>query len=446
MIKRTICVLIATMIVFLQSAMLALAANDSSKAFDYAIAYSSASDIGIEKTASAVSAMEVETQRVVVDTNSSQQFKAQGKNVLLMVAYIAATSYRGDTVKIEKRMIVDEKNNVLGLKDGMKVSFYDLLAAVIYLDDVNAASALALAVGNTESGFISGMNNVALRLGMKNTHYTNFTGKYDDAQKTTVEDMMILSYYCYLRSNLADIFSSRTHFVKTPEIAEKRKTIENSFEFIDTDSERYNSNVYGIGINVEKDGSATSLIVYITSKQKFIFAIRSKKNSCSDDVKNTLEFLTKNYALTDISKIIFEIGEKVNLKIGGEDVYFTVLKNTVSQANVVVNLYYSKSVATKAENYTVEPPDDLPASVEVGDTIRGFKILYSGKLVSTVSLAVKSIGELEEETTSLNYTIYEKGTYVEPKQSFLKKHSWLFIVGAVAVAGIAVVIVVEKLK
>lgn len=446
MLKRTVCVFIAVLIVILQSAMLAFAANTSEKTFDYAIAHSSASDIGIEKTASAISAMEVETRRVVVDTNGAQQFKAQGKNVFLMIVYLAASSYRGDTVKIAKGAVIDDKNNVLGIKEGMSVALFDLIAAVLYADDVNAARALALAISPTEAGFVAGMNSAAYRLGMLNTHYTNISGTYDDKQKTTAEDMMILSYCCYSRSNLADIFSSETYYIKTPEISANKKMLENSFEIIDNSSERYNSNVYGIGINIEKDGSATSLITYATSKQKFIFAIRSKKNSCYNDVKETLDFLTKNYALADISKIIFEIGEKTTVKIGGEDIYFSVLKNTVSQNNVVVNLYYSKSVSTKTENYTVEPPDELPESVEVGDTIKGFKILYSGKLVSTVSLAVKSIGEVEEETTSLGYTIYEKGSYVAPKQSFFKKHSWMFIVGAVALVGIGVVFGVEKLK
>ena len=430
----------------LQLVSVAAAAKEKIKKFDYAIAYSNAGDIGIGKNASAVSAMEVETRRVIADTNGDTQFKAKGKNVLLMVCYTVTCIYRGDAVKISPDAIKDPGNNTLKLKADMNVAVSDLIAAVLYYGDTNAARALAIGISESEAEFVGRMNGIANSIGMYNSHFTNVTGAADDNQKTTAEDMMILAFFCYNDSTIADITSSETHFVKTNEIITYKNVLTNSFQIVDSKSDKYNSNVFGIGICEEDGGITTSIIVYATSKQKFIFVVRSRKSTCYDDVKTTLDFLTKNYALVDIQNIIFDIGEKATVKIGGEDVYFKVMKNTVSQSNVVVNLYYSKSVSTQTENYKIVPPDVLPEKVQVGDTIKGFRILYSGKQVSTVSLSVKSIGELEEETTTRGYTIYEKGTYVKPKQSFIKEHSWIILVGVAVVLGTAVVAGVEKLK
>lgn len=446
MLKRIVSLSVACILIMLQLVTVASAVNENQKKFDYAIAHSNAKDIGISKTAAAVSAMEVETRRVVADTNADTTFKAKGKNVLLMVCYTTTCVYKGDSVKIAAGVITDTNNNPLNLKAGINVAVSDLIASALYYNDINAARALAVGVGETESNFVQMMNQIASSIGMRNTHFTNVTGAADDNQKTTVEDLMILAFFCYNNSTIADITSSETHFVKTNELIAQKSVLTNSFQLVDTKSDKYNSNIFGIGIGEEDGGITTSIITYATAKLKFIFVIRSKKSTCYDDIKTTIDFLTTNYALVDIQKIIFEIGDKATVKIGGEDVYFKVMKNTVSQSNVVVNLYYSKSVSTQTDNYKIVPPDVLPEKVKVGDIIRGFKVMYSDKQVSSVSLSVKSIGEQEEETTTRGYTIYEKGTYVKPKQSFLKEHSWIFLVGVAAVLGIAVVTVVEKLK
>ena len=444
--NKIICSILAAAMIMLQFVSPVIAAQSPAKTIEYALAYSKATDIGIDKNVSGVAAMEVETRRMIVDTEAGTQFKAVGKNVLLMVAYTAIRANAAEMIKVPKGAVVDPKNNTLGLKENMTVVVYDLIAAMLYHGDLNAAFTLALGVSGSPSVFVALMNSTAKNIGMMNTNYTNIIGAEDEKQVTTLEDLLILSYYCYQNTPITDITSSGTYFVKSDTVPEDKKVINNDFELVNDASELHNSSVFGIGVNVEKNGTATSLITYITSSQKFIFAIRSKGKTYYSDIKETLDFITKNYALVDISKIIFELGNNTTVEIGGEKIYFNVMKNTVAHSSVVANLYYSKSVASMIDSYSVVPPDNLPVHVKVGDVIPGFKIMYSGKQISSVSLAVKSIGEQEEETTSLAFTVYQKGDFVQPKKSFLQAHSWILIVSFVAIAGLAVVIGVEKLK
>ncbi len=424
----------------------AAAAADEDRAFPHALAYSQAKDMKIEKNIQAVGAVEYETGRLVVDTNIDERFCPEGKTAILMAVYTALANIRTDSIVVPAGSVVDPLNNVLSIEEGMELAVTDAVAAALYYNDINAVFALALSASDTLEGFINLMNKTAEQLRMQNTKFTNINGRYDANQFTTVSDLLVLSYMCYRNEMITNVTSSKSHFIKTDKVLETKKTISNSFPFVDSESEYYNGNIFGIGMSKDSKGITTSLITYITAKQKFIFVIRSKENTAVKDVVDTLDFVKKNYALADISKIIFELGNNTTMEINGEKVYFTAVKNSVSTLNVVVNLYYSKSVTTVNAAYTVKPPDNLPDSVKTGDIIKGFRIMYNGSQISTVSLMVKSIGEEKVEEKTLGFTVYQAEDVHLRKGNFIQEHSWIILVIFVALAAIAAIIIINRVS
>ena len=59
----------------------------------------------------------------------------------------------------------------------------DLLKAVVIASANDAAVALAEAVSGTEELFVKKMNEEAINLGMKNTHYLNATGLHEEGHR-----------------------------------------------------------------------------------------------------------------------------------------------------------------------------------------------------------------------------------------------------------------------
>lgn len=443
--KRILCVFIAFIIIILDFSFAASAAEEN-RAFPHALAYSQAKDMKIEKNVQAVGAIEYETGRLIIDTNIDERFCPEGNTAILMAVYTALSNIRADSVTVPAGSVVDPSNNVLSIKEGMKLAVTDAVAAALYYNDINAVFALALSVSDTVEGFIALMNRTAETLKMANTKYTNLNGRYDANQFTTVSDLLVLSYMCYRNEIITNVTSSKSHFIKTDKVLETTKTISNSFPFVDSESEYYNGNIFGIGMSKDSKGITTSMITYITAKQKFIFVIRSKGSTAVKDVVDTLDFVKKNYALVDISKIIFELGNNTTLDINGEKVYFTAVKNSVSTLNVVVNLYYSKSVTTVNAAYTVQPPDELPESVKSGDIIKGFRIMYNGSQISTVNLMVKSVGEEKAEEKTLGFTVYQAEDVHLREGSFIQEHSWIILVIIVALAALAAIIVINRVR
>lgn len=443
--KRIICFSFACILIFLNLTVFAFAEN-SREVFPHAIAYSTAKDIGLEKKVDAMEVIEFETGRIIVDTNIDKVYNPEKKDVILMAVYTALNTIKSDSITVAKGAVTDEANNTLGLKPGMEVAVIDAAAAALLSNDVNAVNALAMAVDSKIENFVQKMNSNAMFYGMTHTKYTNVTGKLDPKQVTTVSDMTILAFMCYKNQTITDITSSESHYLKTNGIVESKKTLSNPFELVSSTSEFFNRSVFGLGTSKDSKGITTSLVTYITSKQKFIIVIRSTSERCYNDIIDTLEFVKKNYALIDISKIIFELGSNTTLDIGGEKVYFTAMKNTVSNVNIVANLFYSKSVSTISEAYTIAPPEKLPESVKVGDIISNFRILYNGNQISTISLAVQSIGEAQQEETTLGFTIYQASDVKIHKGSFIQEHSWIIVVGIALILGAVVIIGVNNLK
>ena len=101
------------------------------------------------------------------------------------------------------------ENATLKLTVGEKYTVKNLLSALLLTGSPDAAIAIAEHVGGSETGFVAMMNEYALGLGMKNTHFTNCTGVYDENQVTTIEDIVVLMKYALKNDGFNRIFGTQ---------------------------------------------------------------------------------------------------------------------------------------------------------------------------------------------------------------------------------------------
>lgn len=433
--KRIFCILVAT-VFLLNFSMINVSAEET---FGYAIACSDAKKIGIENTTKNIGAIEIDTEKIVVDSNIQKQFEMTGLPVMLMNALVASQNVSGTTVNINSGCIVDSKNNVLGLKVGMNVNVNDLIAASVLYNDRNAAVSLALGVSGSKEAFVELMNRTARRYSMKKTVFKNCTGDYDKEQITNTENLLILMYSLYKGSSVIDITSSEIYYIRTPEINSKIKTLKNPFKMIDKNSANYKQSVYGFGSSSDSKGSAISMIVSESDGKRFLIAMKTDKaSSALSDAESAVDYLENNFNLVDVTKIIQDIGNKVTLKIGGERVEMAVSKGKYKKISLVVNSFYSKSVQS-IDEYKVENPKNLPSYVNVGDEIKGFTVKYKDTVVATVDMTVRSIGEQQTTKNENSFTIYSSDDSAKPGKSVAER-LWIPTVAIVAVGATAILI------
>ncbi|MDD4494441.1 MAG: D-alanyl-D-alanine carboxypeptidase [Eubacteriales bacterium] len=128
----------------------------------------------------------------------------------IMTAIITIERTKTDSVVTVSKEASEIDGAVLSLEPGEKLSVLDLLYAIM-LDSYNdAAMALAeFAMGNHDD-FVKLMNDKVLELDLKNTHFENATGLYDENQYTTAYDLAKLVRYAISNPTFNMIFAART--------------------------------------------------------------------------------------------------------------------------------------------------------------------------------------------------------------------------------------------
>ena len=102
--------------------------------------------------------------------------------------------------KLDESVVVPSGASSVGestafLIAGEKLSARDLLAAMLVQSGNDAATTLALHVGGTEERFVQLMNQKAVELGLKSTHFANPHGLDAPGQYSTAADLEVMSRY-----------------------------------------------------------------------------------------------------------------------------------------------------------------------------------------------------------------------------------------------------------
>lgn len=99
----------------------------------------------------------------------------------------------------------------LGSTPGDKLSIKDGLYSMFCTSANDVANALAEHCAGNIHDFVNLMNEKCIALGMKNTHFTNPTGIYEEGQYTTCEDMAILVSYALKNPTFVDMATVTTY-------------------------------------------------------------------------------------------------------------------------------------------------------------------------------------------------------------------------------------------
>lgn len=98
-----------------------------------------------------------------------------------------------DIVTVSKSIYnIDESSTVAGLCVGDKISFNNLLYAMMLPSGNDAAVMVAEYIAGNVDEFVNLMNKRALELGCTHTHFVNPNGLHDDNHYTTISDMYLI--------------------------------------------------------------------------------------------------------------------------------------------------------------------------------------------------------------------------------------------------------------
>lgn len=128
----------------------------------------------------------------------------------IMTALLAIESGKLDsTVTIPKEAVGIEGSSVY-LKEGERLTLYQLVQALLLESANDAATAIAIYVGGSYDNFIEMMNVKARQLGLESTHFTNPHGLDDKEHYTTAYDLARLALYAMENPKFEEIASTKS--------------------------------------------------------------------------------------------------------------------------------------------------------------------------------------------------------------------------------------------
>jgi D-alanyl-D-alanine carboxypeptidase/D-alanyl-D-alanine carboxypeptidase (penicillin-binding protein 5/6) len=157
-----------------------------------------------------VSAMLIDAQRgQILYAKQETERLHIGITSKLMTVLLAMESSKPGALITASSEAADVENASLNLRIGAKYVMENLAYAAMLAGSNDAAVALAEYVGGTTGDFVGMMNVMAEKLGMRNTRFMNPTGRNDDAQYTTAEDLSVFMRYALTNAGFSRIFGTQ---------------------------------------------------------------------------------------------------------------------------------------------------------------------------------------------------------------------------------------------
>jgi D-alanyl-D-alanine carboxypeptidase (penicillin-binding protein 5/6) len=265
--------------------------------------------------------MESKRGQVLYSKSPEKRLHISAANKIMCALIVIEASKLDSKVTISKEA-AETQGSALSLEVGAKYDVEDLLYALMLTSANDVAHALAEYVGEDISKFVDMMNSKAHTLNLKNTHFTNPTGLYDENQYTTAYDMSILVKYAITNSTFNRIFATSLKPWIGPggksTILKSQNDLFWSYDKVDGGKTGYNVPELQTAINTASDNTQRLICVVLDSPADSVFS----------DSTALLDFGFLNFKTGilvrkgDPQKSIYIDDKLVNL-VSATDIYYT---------------------------------------------------------------------------------------------------------------------------
>ena len=160
-------------------------------------------------SAKAMCVMEKESNRVLYSKNDEQKL-AMASTTKIMTAITAIENCKD----LDKTFIVSPKSvgisgTSIYLRNGEEMTVRDLLYGLMLVSGNDASVAIGEYVGGGIKNFVNMMNDLAVKIGAKNSHFDNTHGLDSETHYTTAYDLALITSYALENDTFKEIVSTK---------------------------------------------------------------------------------------------------------------------------------------------------------------------------------------------------------------------------------------------
>lgn len=291
------------------------------------------------------------------------------------------------------RLLDGTGSSLAGLIPGEKISIKDLLYCLLVRSGNDAANVLAQYVGGTIPQFVDMMNELAKKLGCKNTHFANPHGLDEAGHYTTARDLLKFTKHALTLPHFEEICS--THQYKIPATNKSpERYLNNTNKLMNKAFADYYS-PYASGIKTGTTDNAGRCVISKGSGNgyNYLAVIMGAPFKNIDD-----DPIEENCAFVDCKAMFNWVFKNIELKsVASPNQIVTEVPISLSFEKDFVSLVPSEEVlalvpkGTDGGGVLIEPipstiGKEVKAPVEKGQVLGQARVLYAGSEIARVNL------------------------------------------------------------
>lgn len=308
--------------------------------------------------------------------------------------------------------------SVAGFRVGENVTFRDLLMGALLPSGADATRALALNISGSESEFVNLMNNKAVELGLKDTHFENTTGLESSNHYSTVKDISIILKYALKNQTFKDMYTTR-EYTTTSNLTfySTLKKISNNYSF-DV------SNILGskTGYTDEAGLCMSSIANYNDVNYLLVTAGADYRGNVPRQLLDAItiyNFYSTNYGY----KNIINVGDFI--KTINEE-YSTKEKYDIT-SQITISKFLNNSFDENKIKYEYNGLDKISCKNKIGDKLGRVNIIYDDNIIGTFDVFL---------TETINFSLF----------TFLLQTKLIYLIGTTIIILLLIICFLKKRK
>lgn len=226
---------------------------------------------------------DADSQVILFSKNPQLRF-SMASTTKIMTALTALDYYKDDSVLTVNTP--GTEGSRIGLQQGEKLYFKDLLYAMLLPSANDAALVIAENYPGDKEEFVRKMNEKAQSLHLSQTHFSDPTGLDDDGNYTTVVDMAHLASYAIKNKKFTEITATKQKTIATINTSKQ-------YTFYNLNKLLGENGVTGIKTGTTEGAGEVLVTSTVENNHTFIIVVMSSEDRFVD-TKTLLTFISQN--------------------------------------------------------------------------------------------------------------------------------------------------------
>lgn len=327
--------------------------------------------------------MDSRTGKVLYTKNATQKMYPASTTKILTAIIAIEKCQLTDKITASKNAVMSIPSGYsnAAIQVGEALSVKDLLDVFLIHSANEAGFILAEHISGSIDNFANLMNEKALEIGCKNTHFTNPSGIQDENHYSTAYDMALIAQYCMKNETFRQIVSKTSCKIAPTDKYEERYFVTTN-DLMRSSSKYYYE--YAIGI---KTG----------------FTTQARNCLIAGSIKDGLELITVTLgALTTENGKSARYVDTINLFEYGFNNYKT---QKIADKNTILKEVNIKNATKDTENLSILLKDDISALTDINLDLKSLQpdIIINENLTAPISEG-SVVGKVIYNIDNINYS------------------------------------------